>query len=498
MKIFNAAQIRAWDNYTIEHEPVTSIELMERASNACVKKIIKFIDRKKPIIVFAGPGNNGGDGFAIARLLVAEGRKVTVFHLLSPTLSPDCLTNRDRWIRMGGDLQDITEGTPVPELTDKHIIIDAIFGMGHTRPMSGIYAEACNKINKSGAAVVSIDLPSGIYNDRSSTDIPHITATYTLSFHVPKKCFFVPENEGAFGQIEILDIGLSQEYYDHTDAYLETTEEADIKKILRPRATFAHKGNFGQALLLAGSYGMMGAAMLAAKACLRSGPGKLFCAVPSDALNIFQSYLPEAICLPDPETRVISRLPADLVKYQSIGAGPGLGKDMKTSTMIRSLLQSGHQRLVLDADALNIIAEEKLLVSIPENSVLTPHMGEFARLFGVLDNDFEKISMAIEKAQEYHQYIILKGKYTLIATPRGKGFFNQTGNPGMAKGGSGDVLTGILTGLLAQDYSIEDACRLGVFIHGKSGDLARDLHSEHAMLASDIIDAMGEAFKDLA
>ena len=497
MKIFSTAQIRAWDNYTIIHEPVTSIELMERAARACFSKIIQLTDPNAGFIIFAGHGNNGGDGFAIARMLSHYHRDVSIFHFYTPTLSNDCQANRERWTSLGLPVSDILKEEDIPAYFRKgQVIIDAIFGTGQSRPLEGIYAAACQAINNSGLPVISIDLPSGIYGDNSSFHLPHVRANNTLSFQCPKLCFFLPENHNDFGQIDIVDLGLSRLYYDQTETIFNTLDIQDVKMMLKPRDAYAHKGDFGQALLLAGSRGMMGAALLASKACLRTGVGKLYSAIPSHALTIFQSALPEAIGIPDPDMDILSHLPPKIHQYQGIGAGPGIGKQPATRALLRSLLET-KLPMVLDADALNIIAEENLIDSVPENSVITPHAGEFVRLFGESGNDFERAGKAIAKAREYGIYIILKGRHTLIATPEGRAYFNLTGNPGMAKGGSGDILTGMITGFLAQSYTVLDACKLAVCIHGMAGDLARDRYSEHAMLASDIIEEIGAAFKKL-
>ncbi len=498
MKIFSATQLRAWDQYTIINEPVSSIDLMERASRACANRILDITDPQAGFIIFSGPGNNGGDGFAIARILSEYDRDVRIFHVNSPTLSKDCKTNRERWENLGFPVSDITKEDQFHDTFKKgKVIIDAIFGTGQTRPLEGIFAAACNAINSSGLPVIAIDLPSGIFCDESSAHLPHIRANHTLSLQAAKLCFFLPENHDAFGHVEIIDIGLNREYYDSTEAIFNSIDSQEVRAIVKPRDEYAHKGKFGRALLIAGSRGMMGAAVLAAKACLRSGVGKLYCAIPSDGLTIFQQALPEAICITDRDPGILTTLPPDPGQYQAIGAGPGIGKTPGTRAMIRDLLQAGTKIMVLDADALNIIAEDQLMDTVPENTVITPHVAEFTRLFGTSINDFERARLAISKAREYKIFIILKGRHTLVATPEGNGFFNLTGNPGMAKGGSGDVLTGMISGLAAQSYPPEEACKLAVFLHGLAGDLARDRYSEHAMLASDIIEEIGPAFKKL-
>lgn len=499
MKIFSASQVRAWDKYTIQQEPISSIGLMERASRACFQKIIEISNPHSGFVVFAGPGNNGGDGFAIARMLKEKKRNVTVYHFYSDRISEDCKINRQRWIDLGGHVTDIIEQGSVPSrFKTGQVIIDAIFGTGQSRPLEGIYAVATDAINRSGLSVISVDLPSGIRADESSLHLPHIQANFTLSLQAPKLCFFLPENHEAFGRIHVIDIGLWQGFYDQTDSVFQTLETADIKRMLKPRDAFAHKGNFGQALLLAGSRGMMGASLLAAKACLRTGTGKVYSAIPSGGLIITQSALPEAICLPDPSTDVLTQLPGDLGRFQAIGAGPGIGKAVGTRAMVKDLLDRTTTPLILDADALNIIAEDNLMHQLPKGTIITPHIGEFNRLFGTAVNDFDRTQLAMEKARESGIYIILKGRYTLVTTPQGKGYFNVTGNPGMAKGGSGDVLTGMITGLIAQQYTAEDACKLAVCLHGIAGDLARDRYSEQAMLATDIIEEIGNSFRMLA
>ncbi len=471
---------------------------MERASRACFNRIIEIADRRDSFIIFAGPGNNGGDGFAIARMLSANNRNVKVYHFTSPAPSKDCEVNRERWVQLRLPLIDVNSEEKIPgQFGEGKVIIDAIFGTGQSRPMEGLYALACQAINNSGLPVISIDLPSGVNSDESSVHQPRIRASYTLSLQAPKLCFFVPENHDVLGKVEILDIGLKPDFYAEADTVFETIDEEHIKSLIRPRNAFAHKGNFGQALLLAGSRGMIGAALMAAKACLRTGVGKLFCAIPSPALPILQSAIPEAICIPDPSGDRLSRLPDDMKRFTAVGAGPGMGKDMATRQLVRDLISQPQQPLVLDADALNIIAEDGLIQNLPPDTVITPHLGEFSRLFGTSANDFDRLRLALDRAKQQGIYIILKGRYTLIATPEGKGYFNLTGNPGMAKGGSGDVLTGMITGFLAQSYPVPEACKLAVCLHGIAGDLARDRHSEHAMLPTDIIDEIGDAFKKM-
>jgi NAD(P)H-hydrate epimerase len=491
MKLFTADQVRAWDKYTIENEPIHSIDLMERASTACTQYLVEHFS-SKTFLIIAGTGNNGGDGFAIARQLKQSGKKVSVLHVGEASLSPDCAANLERIKPFGIPYTKIHHGSEMPDPPGADtVVIDAILGSGQNRPLEGLERSVVEIVNSWERDLVAIDIPTGILADRSSIGNTAIRARYTLSFQAPKLCFLVPENEEYVGEWTILDIGLSRAYYNSTPALFEYTEMEDIRSMLRPRKMFAHKGQFGTALIMGGQRGMMGAAILAARACLKSGVGKLVSRVPGCGLDLMQVAIPEVICSVDENQDFLANTPGDLSPYTSIGIGPGIGKAPFTRELIREMLRIRDIPLVLDADALNIIAEEGWQQDIPPGTVITPHLGEFSRLFGPDTDHFSRINRAIEISTRLGIFIVVKGQNSFLSTPNGKGYFNSTGNPGMAKAGSGDVLTGMITGLLAQQYPAEQASRIAVFMHGMAGDMAKKQHSILGVTASEIIEKIG-------
>jgi ADP-dependent NAD(P)H-hydrate dehydratase / NAD(P)H-hydrate epimerase len=497
MKVLSSNEIRLWDQFTIENEPIASIDLMERAAKACVHWIEEYCPPGNRFVVFCGKGNNGGDGLAIARILAARQYQVNVFILeFGHKGTSDFQTN------LAGlheypevDIRFIqTEGSFHP-LDKTDIVIDALYGSGLNRPLDGVTASLVTHINNSSATIISIDIPSGLFVDHSSKDNPVIKAQYTLAFQCYKPAFLVQDNGQFVGNVQLLDIGLLPEYYAGVRARYEVIDPSLIHSIFQPRPRQAHKGDFGHALLIAGSYGKIGAAILATKACMRSGTGLVTCHVPRCGYDIIQSTVPEAMVLTDFNSSFNTRVEADLTIYDSIGIGPGIGIASETKMMLREVFDSYRSPMVLDADALNIMASQKdLLKMIPAGSILTPHPKEFERLFGETMNDFDRIQLASDKACELNVMIVLKGHHSFIATPDGKGFFNSSGNPGMATGGSGDVLTGMLTGLIAQGYSTVESAILGVYLHGLAGDLAAAEISEEAMIAGDLINYIGKAF----
>ena len=497
MKILSAEDIRRWDQYTIEHEPVSSIDLMERAAGKCVDWIEENIQGDNSYTIFCGKGNNGGDGLAIARILAQKNYPVTVYILeFGHKGTPDFQTNLARLHQVQGvTILFIQSEENFHVIDGNEIIIDALFGSGLNRKLEGVTARLVDHINAGTNSVIAIDLPSGMFTDRSSKDNTTVRATHTLSFQCLKPAFLVAENENCTGEIHILDIGLHEGFYHSVAGKYEWVNEETIRSIHKPRKRFAHKGNFGHGLLVAGSYGKMGAAVLSARASMRSGIGLLSCHIPGCGYTIMQSTVPEAMVMTDNNSSVLTKVEDDLTKYESIGIGPGIGTAAETKMMVRDIFDAYRHPVIIDADALNILASQKDLVKlIPTGSILTPHPKEFARLFGETANDFERIELALEKAKQLHVIIVLKGHHTLIATPDGKGFFNSTGNAGMATGGSGDVLTGILTGLLAQGYSSVETAILGVYLHGLAGDIAAQKLSMEAMVAGDIVECLGGAF----
>lgn len=500
MKILSAEEIRAWDQYTIQHEPVASIDLMERAAAVCVNWLEENGYTDKNFTIFCGKGNNGGDGLAIARMLVARRCKVAV-HILEfgHKGTDDFQQNLARLHQLPAvDIKFIQSKEHLHELDKNEIVIDALFGSGLNRSLEGVTAELVSHINRSGCKIISIDIPSGLFTERSSKGNIIIKANHTLSFQCFKPAFLVAENAAYIGGVHILDIGLHPDYYRSVNTKYELIDKQAILSVYKPRDRFSHKGNFGHALVVAGSYGKMGAAVLSAKACLRSGAGLLTCHIPKIGYDIMHSSVPEAMVMTDFNSSFLTKIEDDLTKYDVIGIGPGMGTASETKMLLREIFDAYRNPLVLDADALNIIASQKdFFQLIPKGSVLTPHPKEFERLFGKTNNDFEKIELTLQKAKELQVVIVLKGHHSLIATPDGKGFFNSTGNAGMATAGSGDVLTGIITGLLAQSYTSVEAAIFGVYLHGLSGDIAAKKYSMEAMVAGDIIEGLGEAYISL-
>lgn len=497
MKIFSAEQIRDWDNFTIKNEPISSIDLMERASQTFVNWLVeKNPNQQKKVSIFCGQGNNGGDGVAIARLLQEYFFEINV-HICKIGNSPseDFLKNVDRLSEYPNiEIHQIHENDSFPQIDEEHILIDAIFGSGLNRPIEGYWGELIKNLNQKNQLMVAVDIPSGVFADQVTNSIS-IIADYTFSFQVPKLAFFFPENERRIGEWFCQSIDLHESFEKNTITNNFYLDHEMVKKNLKSRRKYAHKGTFGHALIIAGSFGKIGAAILCAKATLRTGGGLVTIHAPKCGYEILQSTVPEAMVLVDEHDNIFSKAPI-LDSYKTIGIGPGLGTDNITADAFYSFLEKVKVPIVIDADALNLIAKDKkYLEAIPANSILTPHPKEFERLFGATKNNFERNQIQRNFSQQYHIYIVLKGAHTCISTPEGNCYFNSTGNPGMATGGSGDVLTGILTALLSQGYTSLEASLLGVFLHGLAGDVALGGKiSMESLIASDLIEHIGKAF----
>jgi hydroxyethylthiazole kinase-like uncharacterized protein yjeF len=498
MQIFATEKIRAWDEYTIQHEPISSLDLMERAAAACFEWLTQEGYNDKNFSVYCAKGNNGGDGLAIARMLAQSGHRVTVNILeFGHKGTDDFQANLARLHETSAEIRFISEENAIYPPEPGDALIDALFGSGLNRPLDGLSARLVERMNESGNEIIAIDIPSGLFVDRSSHNNTVARAAHTLSFQCYKPALLLPENAEYFGEVHILDIGLHPDFLQENSSALQWIDAALVKTILKPRKKFAHKGDFGHAALAAGSAGMMGAAVLCARACLRSGVGKLTCHIPAAGNNIMQVAVPEAMCKVEEGNNFIIHFSSP-EKYNAIGIGPGLGQHDQHSSLIEYIFQHYHHPLVIDADGLNVLAKQNWLMNkIPANTILTPHPKEFERLFGKTNDDFHRLSVALEKAAFYKIIIVLKGHYTFIATPGGSGYFNSTGNAGMATGGTGDVLTGIITSLVAQGYEAEQAAVAGVHIHGLAGDIAASCLSPEALVASDIIDYLGNAFAQL-
>ncbi|MCC5928925.1 MAG: NAD(P)H-hydrate dehydratase [Cyclobacteriaceae bacterium] len=495
MKVLLTSQIREADAYTIQNEPVSSINLMERASLAFVKWLQKNINLNTEVHIFCGGGNNGGDGLAIARLLHEEGCEVQAF-VLSANMKPseDFSTNLHRLKSL---IKVVTiedeNGFPV-NIQTGHIIIDALFGSGLSRPLEGLNAKLIEHLNHFPGVKISVDIPSGMYGDKFSDGI-RFRADHTVAFQVPKLAFFMPENARYTGHWHLVDIGLDAGHLQQVHSPYHILDREMLLSRILPRERFSHKGHYGHGLILAGSKGKMGAVVLAARAALRSGAGLLTCHVPVCGYPIVQTAVPEAMASEDDNIEYTVALP-DISIYTAIAAGPGWGQHKETAQVLQNLLSQARQPLVLDADALNLLSQHSAFIElIPENTILTPHPGEFRRMAGDWDNDFHRLEKLRTFAIQHRCIVVLKGAFTSIALPDGNVFFNPTGNPGMATGGSGDVLTGIILSLLGQYYLPSDAAKLGVFLHGLAGDLAASRLGYTSLIASDIIENLPAAFQ---
>ncbi len=502
MKIFTSAQIRELDKYTIEHEPVKSIDLMERAAKAISCAVAGEWDTGCPIVVFAGPGNNGGDALAVARQLAEQGYSVSAYLFnITSHLSVDCEQNRKRLEenRRVKDFVVVTQEFDPPVLTAETVVIDGLFGSGLNKPLAGGFASLVKYINNSPAKVVSIDVPSGLMAEDNSFNVrAHIIkATLTLTLQQPKLSFLFPENQQFIGRLKTLDIRLSKEGMDSIDAKYVVVEEQAVRPLLKPRDPFAHKGDMGSALLVAGSYGMGGAAVLAARACLRAGAGKVTVHTPKRNSMILQVAVPEAVVQLDREETTFGE-PVETEDFDALGIGPGLGRSEGAAIALIAQLKRCRCPIVADADALNLLANHRAwLQQLPQGIIMTPHPKEFDRMSGHCADSFERLTKAVDMAKRLQIYIILKGHRSALCLPDGHVVFNSTGNAGMATAGSGDVLTGIITALLARGLPQGDACLLGMYIHGLAGDLAAKELGEESLVASDITAFLPKAFKVL-
>lgn len=501
MKIFTSSQVREIDKYTIEKEPIASIDLMERASQQIADWITEHYNQLHTFVIFAGPGNNGGDGFAVARMLAEKFYRVRVIVLwIAENLSPDAQTNYNLLKTMDIvqviDLHDVDQ-IPVPDQSE--ILLDAIFGSGLNRPADGYAAKVIRFINTLPNIRIAIDIPSGLFGEDNTTNISEniIRAHFTVSLQFPSLSFFFAENEQYTGEWTVLPIGLHPEAIKQTETHFEYVQHSDISGLLKKRRAFSHKGTYGNVLLVAGCYGMMGAAILAAKASLRSGSGLVTVHLPKSGYQIVQTALPEAIISID-ESDVVFTGIKEYSEFTAIGIGPGLGCATNTQKALYDLISKAEVPMVIDADGLNILsANKEWLDALPADTVLTPHPKEFERLAGRTVSGYERNQLQRDFARKYNLIVVLKGAYTSVSLPDGSCFFNSTGNPGMATAGSGDVLTGIILSLLGQGYTPKEAALLGVYLHGLAGDLAVVHSSEEAIIAGDIIEFTGKAYEEV-
>jgi NAD(P)H-hydrate epimerase len=505
MKLITAQQTKDWDAYTLLHEPISSFELMERAATKCVVEITTILHKQpfiNKVVICCGPGNNGGDGLVIARLLFKQEWSVTVLLFTQGVATTSDFDINCKRLPEGIAVIEITSEDDIPMFSNQQLVVDALFGSGLNRAPDGLFATVVDLINESEAYVVAIDIPSGLPAEVNDVEEIQnrsiIKANNTFTFQVPKKSFMHAECAAYTGSVTILDIGLHPNFLPTQPAQDFYISNEMVKSIFHPRSTFSHKGTFGHALMVAGSYGKMGAAILSSKAALRMGCGLLTAYVPKVGYTIMQTALPEAMLLTDDEVFELRNFPQTQT-FSAVGVGPGIGRNEYTEKGLLSFLKQLHQPLVLDADALNCIALEIKMnpeFSFPRNCVLTPHPKEFDRLTGHCNTSFERLQKQRVFAQRHQIVVVLKGAHTSIAMPDGKTYFNSSGNPLLATAGSGDVLTGIITSLLAQQYSCEESAIMGVYLHGLCADLWKEQGNE-TMIASDIIEMIPQALHRL-
>lgn len=500
--ILDTKQVREGDKYTVENEPISSIDLMERAARYCSKLIIDnetFTDKKFYIV--CGSGNNGGDGVAMARILYASRRIVEVFLPENHDNFSNDLTENINSLP-----KDIKVGTHSDflntDIPDDAIIIDALLGSGLSRPIGdGTIADVICKINSLDNIVISIDIPSGLFADKPMDykNAHIVKADYTFTIAFPKLVFFIPETEDYIGSFSIVDINIHKDYVNSVTTPYNLVEFDDLKKLYKHRKRFSHKGTFGHCLCIGGSIGMTGALLLMSKAALKSGAGLVSALVNDTTLPIVQTALPEVICLNTHDSNFFEVGDSNLQKYQSVAIGPGFGTDKDKKEILSYCLSNVECPMVIDADAINILScNREMLNKLPENSILTPHFKEFQRLVDVdITDSFMRINLIRDFCINHKVYMILKGAYSIVCTPQGDCYYNPTGNPGMATGGSGDVLTGVIAGLLAQGYNQRDACILATYLHGRAGDISALQNGYEAIIASDIIENLGNAFMEI-
>ncbi|MEL7148030.1 MAG: NAD(P)H-hydrate dehydratase, partial [Bacteroidota bacterium] len=495
LKILSSNQIRHVDQFTIKKEPISSIDLMERASAAFTDWFLEKCPHGVTVHIFCGIGNNGGDGLAIARMLVLRKYQVKV-HVIGDIErgSKEFKINFKR-LRNLIEIDLLKSTQSLHAIADEDVIIDAIFGSGLSRAVEGFHADVINFINYQNAVKIAVDISSGLLADEFTKGNAIVRPDFTVAFQVPKLAFLFPESYPYVGEWQVIDIGLNKRYIAGLESNYHLLQEADLQSLIPPRTKFTHKGKAGKVLLIAGSTGKAGAAILSSRAILRAGAGLLTVRTPQECLVPLQAAVPEAMVDVDAHQDNFS-FPPSVKLYNSIAVGPGLGVNFVTHQAVGQLLKICKDPIVLDADALNIIAEQpELLSDVPPNSIMTPHPLEFQRLVGEWENDFEKLEKQIEFSLKYSVNLVVKGAHSCITNTKGEVFFNDSGNPGMATAGSGDVLTGILAGLLAQQISPENTLKAGVFIHGVAGDIAAAKKGQLSMIASDVIDCLPEAFE---
>jgi ADP-dependent NAD(P)H-hydrate dehydratase / NAD(P)H-hydrate epimerase len=496
MKLFTSEIQKQWDRQTVTVKHQQSIDLMELAAECCTQAILES-DFFGHFLVICGTGNNGGDGLAMACLLREAGMVVEVLIIGSSDQgSPEFKTNLQRVMNTDIPVRFFESGHPL-HTRQETVIIDCLFGVGVNREVVGLQAEAIHKINQSQCSIISVDVPSGMFSDAMEPQMgPVVKANLTLALHIPKRAFLFAENHLYVGRLQILSLLLDDAFEEQQACDIIYYCWTEAMAHYRPRNDHDYKNKLGHGLIIGGSEGKMGAVLLSSEACMRSGAGLCTMHIPQQGHLMAQIDLREAMVSLDSETHFISQFP-ELGKFNAVGLGPGLGMHEKTQHMLLNLIKSIKAPIVLDADALNILAINNSWEALPPMSIITPHLGEFDRLFGVHNNNFERIKKMLEIAKNHQIVIVLKGHFTAIASPDGQLSFNGSGFKGLATAGSGDVLVGIITGLLCQGYDAAVAARLGVFLHGEAGHHAGVELSIETMLAGDIISHLSKPFSQL-
>ncbi len=488
-KLFKANQIKEIDRQTILRKKMPSWELMEYAGSQLFEKIFKHLNTTQQIHIFCGVGNNGGDALVVARLFLSRAIRVKCYKVpFSTKTSPDFALNLKKYKQLNGEIEDF-DPDKVGLIDKNDLIIDGIFGTGLSRPAEGIAQKAIQFINQTKAKIISIDVPSGLYADKSNKPQDSIIkANLVYTFQFPKISFFFPENSEYVPKFNVIDIGLDKEVIEQmpTNYFLITNQ---IKKLLKPRSKFSYKNDYGHALIIGGSYGMFGAAILASKAALRIGAGLVSNFIPKKAYNISQTFIPEVMSMTDEKKNYLTKIKVS-EKITAIGIGMGMGQHHKTQKALKKLLKTANKPLLLDADAINSLAlHPKWMKYLPANSILTPHPGEFRRLTGTWQNDTEKLEKLKKLAGKHQLIMVLKGAYTFISDGQNY-YINPIANPALATAGSGDVLSGMITGLLAQKHTPLNAALLGVYLHGLTAENYTKKYNNFSMIASDIINEL--------
>jgi hydroxyethylthiazole kinase-like uncharacterized protein yjeF len=496
MKILSSQQIRNIDSETIKREAISSLELMKRASTAFYNWFIeRYPNKHTSILIFSGVGNNGGDSLVIARLLHKSGYSVNVCLIeYSENYTEDCAHNIRRVKAENISFRKITDEKQIPAISQYDIVIDGIFGTGLSREISGIAASVINRINESNVNIISIDVPSGLFLDKKTSFA--VNATKTVTFQIPKLALFLPENQYFAGNVYIVDIGLNDKAISECESNIFYTERGDISKLIKPILKFAHKGTEGHVLIIGGSYGKIGSVCLASKAALKTGCGLVTAYLPKCGVPIIQTNFPEVMAIGDNGEKYITSINFD-IRPDAIGLGIGMGQNEESQSAFHDLLVNNHLPLVIDADGLNILSKNpEWLNLLQPKTILTPHPRELSRLIGEWCDDYDKIKKAMLFAQKYNIILVVKGAYSLIIDSENI-YLNSSGTPALATAGSGDVLTGIITSLLAQGYKQVDAARVGVFLHGLTSELAEKTIYPKSFIASDIIENIGNAYRSL-